>query len=49
MPDFKELYFRLFAASADAVDAIEHMDIGKAREILIFAQQQCEEAYIGEE
>lgn len=49
MPDFEELYFQLFAATADAVDAIERMDFGAAREILITAQQKCEETYISEE
>ena len=49
MPDFEKLYFQLFAAMADAMEAIERMDFGTAREVLIRAQQKCEEAYIAEE
>lgn len=49
MPDYEKLYFQLFAASADAIEAIERMEIIKARDILITAQQKCEETYISEE
>ena len=49
MPNYKELYFHLFAAMADAVEAIDQMNFGAAREILIRAQQQAEEKCIGEE
>lgn len=48
MPDFERLYFKLFAALADAVEAIEHNEVSKARKILIRAQQDAEEAYIEE-
>ena len=34
MPDYKEMYFKLFRASAQATD------------ILIAAQRECEELYI---
>ncbi len=44
--DFKELYLNLFAAAADATEAIEAMDFGRAKSILIAAQQQSEETYI---
>lgn len=37
MPDYKELYLKLFRASEDAI------------QILIKAQQECEEAVISEE
>ncbi len=49
MPDFKALYFRLFAAAADAVEALDRSKPDHAREILIAAQLQCEEEYIAEE
>ncbi len=36
MVDYKSLYFKLFAAMADAVDVLEKSkDIEKAKEILI--------------
>ena len=44
--DFEAQYFRLFAAMADAVEALEENCPVKAREILIRAQQQAEEAYL---
>lgn len=48
MPDFERLYFKLFAALADAVEAIETDNPSAAREILIRAQQDAEEEYISE-
>ena len=47
--DYKPLYFKLFAAMADAVEAIEAQNYGQAREILIAAQLAAEEAYISAE
>ena len=47
--DFEAQYFRLFAAMADAVEALEENRPAKAREILILAQQQAEEAYLEED
>ena len=49
MPDYQELYFKLFAAMADAVKYMEEDNYGLARQRLIAAQQQAEEAYISEE
>lgn len=43
MPNYKELYFKLFSAAADAVEAIEAMNFGQAKEVLIAAQQEAEE------
>ena len=48
MPDYKFLYFQLFADMAGAVQAIEQMDFGTARSILIHAQQQAEDAYLAQ-
>lgn len=48
MPDYKKLYFMLFAAMADAAEAIEAEHYEKARAILIHAQQEAEEEYISE-
>ena len=49
MPAYKALYFKLFAAAADAVDAIDELRVDKAREILISVQQECEETIIEED
>lgn len=49
MPNYKELYFQLFAAMADAVEAIEAANYGQAKEILISAQQRAEEQYMDAE
>lgn len=49
MPDYETLYFQLFAAMADAVEAIEAQNYGAAKEILIRAQQNVEEQYLREE
>lgn len=44
--DYKALYHRLFAACADAVEQMEAQNYGRAREILILAQQAAEEAVL---
>jgi len=44
--DYKSQYFKLFAAAANAVDALDRHDPTLARTILIQAQQAAEEAYI---
>ena len=49
MPDYKKLYFRLFGALADAVEAMDASDFTAARELLIRAQQEAEEEYISAE
>lgn len=43
---YKELYFFLFAAIADAVDCLEKGDVWSAKERLIQAEQEAEERYI---
>lgn len=48
MPDYKALYFKLFAAMADAVELLEEQDYGSARRLLIAAQQEAEENCISE-
>ena len=49
MEDYKALCFRLFAAVADAVEAIERCDYGRVKALLIAAQQETEEEYLSEE
>lgn len=49
MPDYEKLYFKLFAAMADAVEEMEAQNFGAAKETLIRAQQAAEEQYLTEE
>ena len=46
---FKELYFKLFAVMADAVEALEKGDALYAKKIMIAAMQEAEELYISAE
>lgn len=48
MPNYKSLYFKLFAAIADAVEELEQQNYGTAKELLIRAQQEAEEDYISD-
>ena len=48
MPDFETLYFKLFAALADAVEDLENGQPYLAKERLIRAQQDAEEEFISE-
>lgn len=48
MLDYKKLYFQLFGALAEAEEAIEALNFGLAKEILIRAQQNTEEQYIAD-
>ena len=43
---YKELYFKLFAAMADAAEDIDQANYGMALQRLITAQQEAEECYI---
>ena len=49
MDPFKTLYFNLFNSMTDAIDALDAMNFGKAKEILIAAQQNAEERYLSQE
>ena len=46
MTDYKELYVLMVDASERAIEAIEKQNYGAAKEILIAAEQKCEEIYI---
>ena len=48
-PDYKALYFKLFAAMADAVELLERQEEAAARLLLIAAQQEAEEIAIAED
>ena len=37
MPDYKTMYLHLFNRVSDAVNALESMNLGQAKEILIHA------------
>ena len=47
--DYKKLYFHLFNAVTDALQAMEQQNYGQASTILISAQQETEEMYLEEE
>lgn len=49
MPDYEKLYFKLFAALADALEHLEQENYGLARQMLLYAQRQAEEEYMAEE
>ena len=44
--DYEVLYARMVAAAEQAIEAIEAADYGQARQLLIAAEQSCEEAYL---
>ena len=46
MPDYKQLYILMLDASERAIEEIEKQNYGAAKEILIAAEQKCEEIYI---
>ena len=48
MPDYQKLYTLLFNAATDALRAMEELNFGQARDLLIQAQQQAEERYLDE-
>jgi len=49
MPDYKALYFKLFAAAADAVDALDQNQSQQARQILLRAQLEAEDLWISDQ
>jgi len=49
MTDYKKLYYKLFNAVTDALEALEQLNVGQAKELLLRAQQETEELYLSEE
>ena len=49
MINYKELYLKLFSAAADALDALDNLNIGQAKDILLRAQLDAEEAHMCDE
>ena len=48
MENYQKMYLLLFNAITDAIECIERLDICRAKETLIQAQQDAEEVFIGE-
>ena len=46
MMDYRQLYILMLDASEKAIEAIEKQNYGAAKDILIAAEQECEERYI---
>ena len=49
MPDFERMYFRLFNALSDIINALEENRTVEAYKLAVAAQQESEKIYIGEE
>ncbi len=45
---YEELYHLLFNAATDALRAMERENFGQARDLLVQAQQACEERYMAQ-
>ena len=46
MPDYKTMYLHLFNHVTDAVAAMETLNFGQAKDILMGAQREAERLYI---
>ena len=46
MVDYEKMYHHLFNAITDAIEKIEELDIGTAKQKLMTAQQETEEIYM---
>ncbi len=46
--DYEVLYAKMVEAAEQAIEAIEAADYGRAKRLLIAAEQGCEEAYLQE-
>ena len=44
--DYEALYAKMVEAAEQAIEAIEAADYGRAKRLLIAAEQGCEEAYL---
>ena len=47
--DYQALYYQLFNAYTDILEALESQNYGQAKSLLIAAQQTAEEQYINSE
>ncbi len=48
MKSYKKPYLKLFGALEDVIEEINNLNFGKAKEILINAQQEAEEIIISD-
>ena len=48
MPEYKQLYILMLDASERAIEAIEQQNYGTAKELLVAAEQECEERVISD-
>ena len=46
MPDYKKMYTTMFNAATDALNELDRLDIGRAKELLMQAQLKAEEEYL---
>lgn len=46
--DYQALYYKLFNACTDALQDMEQLNFGQAKERLISAQQEAEEKYLSQ-
>lgn len=46
MADYQKLYAKLFNAATDALDALEELNVGRAKDILRQAKIDAEETYL---
>lgn len=46
MENYKDLYYQLYAATADAIEALNRAEYAQARTILIQAQRAAENEYL---
>ena len=49
MPDYQKMYTTLFCAATDALDALEQLNVGQAKELLRRTQIDAEKTYLEEE
>ena len=49
MGDYQKLYTKLFNAATDALEALEQLNVGEAKDLLRRAQQEAEEDYLSSE
>ena len=47
--NYQKLYTKLFNAATDALEALEQVNVGQAKDILRRAQQEAEEDYLAAE
>ena len=49
MVNYSALYARMVAAAERAIEELERQNYGTARELLIAAEQECEDRYLADE